>query len=141
MRHGLLLVSFAAACHPDDSVRSRDSVDLTWRPCRTWCEDLVDTYGALTSSDADPTGLPGWETGTWDPDAYLASCAAAPETDSCDLCTAFYFEAYLQPARIAGACDFRYRPGPAGAAALDAATLAAREAECAEACEDYGLDP
>jgi hypothetical protein len=131
-----------AACGDKDPAGADDSgPDLTWRPCRTWCEDLADTYGALSTSASGPqdTSLPGWSTGSFDPDAYAATCVAAPEDGQCESCTGFYFTNYLQPIGVAGSCDFVYRPGPAQAAALDEATLAARASECEASCDDYGL--
>lgn len=136
----LLLISCGGKAG-DDAATDDSGRDLTWRPCRTWCEDLAQTYGALTTpaAGAADTTLPGWSTGAYDPDEYIASCAAAPEDGQCETCSGFYFDGYLQPAAISASCDFVYRPGPAQAAALTADELAARTAECEDHCDDYGL--
>jgi hypothetical protein len=141
MRHALLLTAALFACGEESTSKSSDTADYTWRPCRTWCEDRVDDYRALSDGAADRTSLPGRGSGAWDADAYLASCADAPETDACEPCSGWYFRTYLEPIAVAGACDFVYRPVESQAANLDEATLEARAEECAETCDDYGLTP
>lgn len=137
----LWMAPLLSACTTDPDKGERDSVDLTWRPCRTWCEDLVDTYAGLSAGAADTTGAPGWEAGSWDPEDYLESCTGAPETDSCDLCTGWYFTEYLQPIDVAAACDLVYRPRESQAQGMDPEQLEVAAEQCAAACDEYGLDP
>lgn len=140
--HTVALLLVLSAC--GDKPADEDSgPDLTWRPCRTWCEDRADVYGQLTATAAGAAdgSLPGWSAGAYDADAYAASCTDAPEDDRCETCSGWFFDTYLQPAGISAACDFVYRPGPAQAAALSESELAERTAECEDQCAAYGLDP
>jgi hypothetical protein len=134
----LLLTS---ACGEKES-QDADTADYSYYACATWCADIGDVYGALTTGTraAEDGSLPGWSGGVFDADAYEASCAAAPDDTSCEVCSGWFFVEYLQPADIAGACDFAYRPTEAQAGALDPDDLAARLSECETTCADYGLE-
>lgn len=130
----------ASSCG-DKHAGDDDTADYTYYPCATWCVDTGAGYGQLTAGTegAANGSLPGWSTGVFDADAYEASCATAPDDRSCEVCSGWFFEQYLQPAHIAGACDYAYRPTEAQAGGMDPGELAARLSECESTCEDYGL--
>lgn len=110
-----LAMLLMAACG-DNPANEDSDPDLTWRPCRTLCEDPADAYGQLTAGSVGATdrSASGWSTGGYNTDA-AASGTAAPEDDRCETCTGWYFSDCRESAGIAAACDFVYRPGPAQA--------------------------
>ncbi len=135
-KFGWCLMVGLVACAGDKEDEDDDEVGAS-AGCAAMCTDLADTYGLLTTGGEPDTELPGWSTGEYSETEYLTFCDGAPSTDSCDSCTEWYYEQFLEAARISGSCNIHY--GHDGQS-WDTGELAYATDECAMICAGSGLD-
>lgn len=120
-----VILAMLAACGGNDA-------------CYQYCADRASLYPDLIEEGgADPTGLPGYGGGTeFSEDAYLDTCGNAPADRTCEGCTEWYYETFLEPTNITSSCDEIY--GRADSALPDD-VLAEMEDDCYDTCEAAGL--
>jgi len=104
------------------------------RPCEGYCVNLSVVYEDLGQGQ-ETTGLPGWHNDAFDASAYEAACEEAPSGRSCEECTAWYQEVFLEPMNISSSCDSAY--GRYDEDDPEYAALA--EEECEQTCRAEGM--